>query len=113
MPDSTDVAIRTGTDQAVTPIALPKIGFAMTAVGIPITKNVALATTNAATHLLVGHNITAVKQVGVISVLVALQRMMIFRQKLMLPFSLKHNRNDCSLALRRTLCLGVGHSHCM
>jgi hypothetical protein len=113
MPDKTDVATRTGTDHAVTPIALPKIGFSITAVGIPITKKVAIATTNAVTHLLAGHNITAVKQVEVISVLVALQRMMIFRQKLMLPFSLKHNRNDCSLALRRTLYLSVGHSHCM
>jgi hypothetical protein len=113
MPESTEVAISTGMDHAVTPTALPNTGFSITAVGIPITKNVAIATTNAVTHLLAGHNITAVKQVGVISVLVALQRMMIFHQKLKLPFSLRHNRNDCSLARPRTPYLSVGHSHCM
>jgi hypothetical protein len=62
---------------------------------------------------LAGHNITAVNQEGVISALVALQRMKIFPQKLTLPFSLKRNRNDCSLAHQRTPCLSVGHSHCM
>jgi hypothetical protein len=87
IPDNTEVAISTGIDQAVTPIALPNTGLEITAVGIPITKNVAIATTTAVPHLLAGHNITAVKQEGVISALVALQRMKIFPQKLTLPFS--------------------------
>jgi hypothetical protein len=110
IPDSTDVAIRTGIDQEVTPISLPNTGFAITAVGIPIMKKVAIATAIAATHLLAGHSITAVKQVGVITFRKAFRRMMTFRP---IPFSLKHNRNDCSLVRQQTPCLSVGHSHCM
>jgi hypothetical protein len=113
MPESTDVAIRTGTDHEVTPTALPNTGFSITAVGIPITKNVAIATAIAVTHRLAGHSITAVKQVGVISALVAFQRMMISHQKQRLLFSLMHNRNDCSLARQQTPYLSVGRSHCM
>jgi hypothetical protein len=110
IPDNTEVAISTGIDQAVTPIALPNTGFAITAVGIPIKKYVAIATAIAVAHLLAGHSITAVKQVGVITYRKAFRRMMTFRPIL---FSLKRNRNDCSLVLQRTPCLGAVRSHCM
>jgi hypothetical protein len=83
IPDSNDVATSTGIDHDVTPIALPKTGFAITAVGIPMRKYVAIATAIAATHLLAGHSITAVKQVGVITYRIAFQRMMTSRPKLL------------------------------
>jgi hypothetical protein len=109
MPDSTDVAISTGIDHDVTPMALPNTGFSITAVGIPMMKKVAIATAIAAPHLLAGHSITAVKQVGVITYRTTLRRMMTFRPIL---FSSKRNRNDCSLARQQRQCLGAGHSHC-
>jgi hypothetical protein len=109
MPESTEVAIKTGTDHEVTPTALPNTGFSITAVGIPMMKKVAIATAIAATHLLAGHSITAVKQVGVITYRKAFRRMMTFRP---IPFSLKRNRNDCSLAHQQRLCLSADHSHC-
>jgi hypothetical protein len=90
-------------------MALPNTGFSITAVGIPMMKKVAIATAIAVTHLLAGHSITAVKQVGVITYRKAFRRMMTFRP---IPFSLRHNRNDCSLAHQQRLCLSADHSHC-
>jgi hypothetical protein len=65
-PDKIEVATSTGTDQLITPIARPKIGFAITAVGSPIKKNVAMATLTAVIQRLAGHNRMALRQLGLI-----------------------------------------------
>jgi hypothetical protein len=63
-PDKIDETMSTGTDQVVTPISLPNIGFSIMAVGIAMIMYVAALVIAAITHLFKDHRLKELKQTG-------------------------------------------------